>query len=157
MKLAITLAVSVFYSFTSFGQASKIINNSKYEGVVFSTKTEIWIGEPVRRWDPSEKDIQVLEDNLETFLSNKSKQQPNNKNLLFVCSHLKEYIRQYAGYMSANGERMIYVNALSKQFTKLFDWRKGMIETSDGGKYYWQIYYNLKKKTFKKFGINGNA
>jgi hypothetical protein len=74
----------------------------------------------------------------------------------FVRKNLKKYIRQYFGYVSATGEKVIYISALWKN-NKDRQWLTDYISVEDGGDYYWQIKINLSSQKCLMFSINGEA
>lgn len=68
----------------------------------------------IKRFTPSIDDILLTEGILKADL----KKNLNNANYKYILSHLKEYRRQYMGYYSKDGSRMIYINS----FPADLDW-----------------------------------
>ena len=69
---------------------------------------------------------------------------------------LNEYYRQYMVVRNRKGEKEVWINCLCEvQYVK--DWTKRVIQVMDGGKCYFSIKINLKKKSYSHFMVNGIA
>ena len=112
-------------------------------------------------WQPSEKEIDVLEVSLAKYLEQREKDGKSipPKGL---------YHRQYVGFVSQvgsvhNSERFIYGNFYPDAKEILSDWRdgrprdeaKGPMDICDGGPAFWGIVYQVSTKTFEAPEFNG--
>ncbi|WDF53393.1 hypothetical protein [Mucilaginibacter sp. KACC 22063] len=159
MKYLLILLLIFSYNLASYAQQSFIIDGPGYRGVIFDAKTKLTPHDTVSRWTPTENDIKELEANLVLFMKKTGKQLLYNQygTCPVIYKNLKKYCRQYAGYISDDGRKMIYVNCFwyekNDPFTK--DWHTKLISVFDGCSFYWQIHYNIEKKNFFSFQING--
>jgi hypothetical protein len=85
----------------------------------------------------------------------------------FIRNNLKSYYRQYWGYTNDKGEKVVFVNCLSKSFVtneeKYYGKKKGLrwkteeVMVFDGGKSFWRIKVNLTTQTQFDYAVNGDA
>lgn len=76
--------------------------------------------------------------------------------------NLKEkYYRQYLCYEDKEGDKIVYINAFCEipSFSKIgshkmLDWKKEMVDTSDGGNCYWSAEINLTKNVLTYVIVN---
>lgn len=162
MKSSIILIILFLSAHFTFGQiAGQIVEGKNYKGVIFPSEKKLNPKDTVTRWVPSELDIQNLELQLEKFIvkRNKKKLYYEGNGYPIISINLKKYIRQYVGYLSSKGEKIIYVNCFwyekNDPFSK--NWESRLIQVFDGGSYYWQIHYNVARKRFFSYSINGVA
>ncbi|TGE18657.1 hypothetical protein [Hymenobacter elongatus] len=141
--------------------AGEIVHGNEYHGVIFSAALKLQPEDTVRRWTPTAADIQRLEQDLIGFMHKQPKKSLVNHATQgpSIRQHLGQYTRQYAGYISPKGERIIYVNCVwdvdNDPFAK--DWPSRFIQVFDGGSSYWHIHYNVAKRKFLALAINGVA
>ena len=70
-----------------------------------------------------------------------------------IHKNLKNYRRQYFGIFGENGERILFINAFwDDDFSY---WLDNEVSVDDGGSYFWNIKYDIKKNSFKDFMVNG--
>ena len=140
---------------------NEVIERKDYKGIIFSSDFKLRSDDTVSRWTPSAAEIEELENNLGNFLTEKSKTTLINQGngCPIIHKKLRHYIRQYAGYISDKGDKRIYVNCFWDEDDKTFplDWKNRLVQVFDGCSYYWQIHYNVTKKTFNGFSVNGSA
>ncbi len=73
-----------------------------------------------------------------------------------VLDSIDEYVRQYQGIKDKMGNKILYVNFISKKELNLHPyWKKGWVSVCDGGFDYWQIKVNLKRKRCFEMDVNG--
>ena len=77
-----------------------------------------------------------------------------NANLLIKTD---EYKYQLVPVISENGEILVWANAFCNEFGKNFDWRNQLVTVDDGGKCFFNLYVNLKKNSYERFSVNGEA
>jgi hypothetical protein len=69
---------------------------------------------------------------------------------------LKEYVFQVVPAMTQLGDKVIWVNALCLDGTEdIGNLRNEIVEVNDGGKCYFNIGFNLRRKTVTHFYVNG--
>ncbi|MFD1875546.1 hypothetical protein [Hymenobacter bucti] len=59
---------------------------------------------------------------------------------------LSFYMRQYKGLNTADGQRVVWINAFPKAHSVPYNWKVMEVEVEDGGKAYFNIYVNLDTK-----------
>lgn len=75
-----------------------------------------------------------------------------------ILDSLGQYIRQYRGIKDKMGNKILYVNFISKKELKMHPyWKKGWVSVCDGGFDYWQIKVNLKRKRCFDLSVNGSG
>ncbi len=160
MKQHFILLALLFFYISAFTQTTnKIVEGKNYKGVIFFEGNKLRPQDTVSRWTPSNVEIEELENKLLSFMQKQSKKTIINQggNCPIIHENLNKYIRQYAGYLSPNREKIIYVNCFwydkDDPFSK--GWENKLIQVFDGCSYYWQITYNVKKQTFSGFSVNG--
>jgi len=140
---------------------NELVEGKNYKGIVFSRDFKLRSDDTVSRWTPSRVEIDELENRLGKFLKEKSKTRRLNQGngCPIIHKKLRHYVRQYAGYISDKGDKMVYVNCFWDEEDKAFplDWKNKLIQVFDGCSYYWQIHYNATKKTFDGLSVNGRA
>jgi hypothetical protein len=160
MKILLLSITFTLVAFTTFGQTiGKIVEGEKYKGIIFPAEVKIRITDTVTRWTPSESDIIKFEEKLKVFMNKQIGKQLFNQgnHCPIIFKNLSKYIRQYAGYISPKGEKMIYINCFwyeqDDPFSK--DWQTKFIQVFDGCSYYWQIHYNPNSQELFGFSVNG--
>lgn len=162
MKKFLVIFILFITNFKATSQTTNaLVEGKKYKGIVFSRDFKLRSDDTVSRWTPSSDEIDELEHKLGKFLKEKSKTSLLNQGngCPIIHKKLRRYIRQYAGYISENGDKMIYVNSFWEEDDKMFplDWKNRLVQVFDGCSYYWQIHYNVNKKAFDGFSVNGSA
>ncbi|MDO1451985.1 hypothetical protein Q0590_37295 [Rhodocytophaga aerolata] len=176
MKKLILLLL--FASFSSVAQTitrtEKITEQTTYvagkgfEGVIFSADYPAWIGSS-ERFTPTLEEIVLVENLLKSSLKEVNKPMINQGSYMGPVIHkrLHKYQRQYFGYISPKGERMVYVNCNYFRYNFIDriqgieqpddKWKKQQTEVNDGGSYHWQIQVNLTTKELFGLQVNGVA
>lgn len=133
------------------------------------------------RWNPTVADVEKADSLIMEFLvqqkkvvdktyNRRIKHRKLNKNS-FICmpkrwgdyddriiQHIDQYVRQYRGIKDKRGNRILYVNFISKdELIWHPGWEKKWITTCDGGYLYWQVKVNLRKKRCFDMRINGDG
>ncbi|TGE28092.1 hypothetical protein [Hymenobacter metallicola] len=153
--LLVLLNASLGYS----QPAGQLVGGNNYRGVIFPADYKIQPLDTMRRWTPTAADILPLEQDLVVFMNKQPRKSLVHQTTYgpSIRKQLGRYIRQYAGYISPKGEKIIYVNCLwdkgATGFTQ--DWPTHFIQVLDGGTSYWRIYYDTVKRKFVGLSTNG--
>jgi hypothetical protein len=142
------------------------VRGDSFEGVVFSKDfafpfLDNQSGE--RRFTPTLADIEAAEKILLTQLriANASKLNQGGDCGPVIDQNLKLFVRQYYGYITEEGERVVYISCLNKgNYTitnskAIPNWLKGAVVVLNGGSNYWQIQANLNKSQLFGLAVNG--
>ncbi len=72
--------------------------------------------------------------------------------------HPSKYLRQYFGCYNEKGDKMIFLNCLSKEIKSTSDdWKNKQISTKDGGNNYFTILINITTQDCSYFMVNGSS
>ena len=67
-----------------------------------------------------------------------------------------QYCYQLFPYFNSEGEKLVWVNALSMDSVKGDDiWQNECIRVFDGYNYFWNVHLNLSKKEYQNLYVNG--
>ncbi|MDR0227557.1 MAG: hypothetical protein LBI72_00600 [Flavobacteriaceae bacterium] len=73
----------------------------------------------------------------------------------------KKYYRQYLCYEDKEGDKIVYINGFcevpslfNEGIYRRLDWKKEMVDTSDGGNCYWSAEINLTKNVLTYVIVN---
>ena len=139
----------------------KIVEGKNYTGVLLPVEAKLPPYEATHRWMPTADDVRMLEQDLVVFMREQSRSSPANCTDFgpSIRRNLGKYRRQYAGYLSPEGEQIIYVNCFWPSPNRTFGqrWQSQLVQVLDGGSSFWQICYNPKTRTFLAFSVNGVA
>ena len=159
-------------SFQLLAQNGQVIKGNRYRGAIFPSTYQM----PYRsnspedlRFTPTSEEIALLEKQLKKEIKaiNKDKRNQGPNFGPIIHRNLNKYVRQYIGFITPEGDRIIYVNFLWNHLN-IFERIKGYslwaenydedwITVHDGGSRYWQIKFNLGTKKFIDFYVNGVA
>lgn len=116
-------------------------------GYIFPASKElIIIGDPSwERWMPTERDVDLVEVLLQRELKAKRKEMGIKKP--------DRYQRQYVGYISETGERIVWVNALCGSHPKDQMEREPII-VFEGGPCYWNARVSIEQNAVLSLGAN---
>ena len=110
------------------------------------------------RFTPSKADIDSAESYLHLGLKRLYRRLPSVSFIKGpnIYRNLKNYARQYFGYVIKNHEKIILVNSFwDKYEINDPDWLQNYYHVYDGGNYYWNIKINLTTHKLFDFGVNG--
>ncbi len=173
--LSCCIAFLLLFSFST--QAQKIsftekrtsqltyVKGDVFEGVIFAKDFVFPFHENEsgdKRFTPSATEIEKAEKILKRDIKFINLLQPNQGlgNGPVIHKNLKKYARQYFGYYTPEGEKVVYISCLLKNNYKsvskeLPNWLKGAVLVLNGGSNYWQVQANLNKSTLFGLDING--
>lgn len=151
--IGILFVVSYVYS-----QEVVYVKGKGYEGYVFPKEHSIWGFPPEQnRYTPNLEDIaqaeKILQDSIGTDYVRSNQEAyckpPINKNTL------KKYVRQYVGYLTADGKIIIHVylnKGVEIDKNKLWE---DIIVVFGGGSNHWHIKINISTKELFDMQVNG--
>ena len=122
-----------------------------FDCAVFNANSNYWVPRQLR-FTPAPEDIDEAEFTLRTELWEINKKRDNQFNGYFIDEHLKDYQRQYVGYIDKDGNRILFINAFKSGGG---NWLKDIVRWRDGGSSFWQVKFNLKTKKLFEFRVNG--
>lgn len=123
---------------TSFFLLKSITNQNKRINL---TKAEVGLAE------------ELLKSKLKEININQSNQVGKCPN---ICKKLKKYTRQYFGFETKNGEKIIWINLFWNK-DLLNEVNTGVISVNDGCSYYWNIEVNITNRTLTNLDVNGGS
>ncbi|MDR1181541.1 MAG: hypothetical protein LBL13_06155 [Bacteroidales bacterium] len=143
-------------------QSSMNVKEKGYKGYIFPKEHSIWGFPPEQnRYTPSEEDIvqaeKILKDSICSdyvkFNQQQYKKPPINKKTL------KNYVRQYVGYLTDNKEIVIWLNLIKKEYA--YDGVQNpsydIISIKDGGYNFWSIRINITTRKLYDMRVNGES
>ena len=140
------------------------VKGETFEGVVFSKDFMLPFLSEVpasSRFTPSVEDIEQAELLLARDLKSVNALQLNQGGIKGPVIHdnLQRFVRQYFGYYSNEGDKVIYISCLLKDnyantSEKPARWLDGAVVVLNGGSNYWQVQANLNKTNL--FGLDVN-
>lgn len=141
------------------------VNGHTFEGVVFSKDFVFPFlsnesGD--RRFTPTNQEIEAAELLLIKEIKSVNALQKNQGGECGPVIHhnLKQFVRQYFGYYTPSGEKVVFISCLLKANYKSLsqevpNWLKGAVVVLNGGSNYWQVQVNLDKSSLFGLDING--
>lgn len=140
------------------------VKGETFEGVIFSKDFMLPFLSDVSassRFTPSVEDIEQAELLLVRDLKSVNALQLNQGGIKGPVIHdnLQRFVRQYFGYYSNEGDKVIYISCLLKDnynntSEKPARWLDGAVVVLNGGSNYWQVQANLNKTNL--FGLDVN-
>jgi hypothetical protein len=143
---------------------NNLITTPEYTGVILpvsaASKFSSIFSKPLTGyWEPSIDDIVRAEECIRRFLvsaQDDAQLDPyHRESAAFILSNLKDYRRQYLG-ITVGGEKRIWCNSFLSD-AAYPDWEHTLVYVLDGGKYYWQIEYDLLRDECTNFHVHGEA
>jgi len=134
-----------------------LIRNNNSIGEVFNENFKTnEIDKSLKRFTPTIEEINQAENILKLDLKKRNK----SKDGRFISKNLKDYKRQYLGYINSDGDKMLHVSFDLDKNSKNQDdrfWKEEYKMILDGGVSYWIAIINLKTNKLESFAINGVA
>ncbi|MDR2204860.1 MAG: hypothetical protein LBE36_01695 [Flavobacteriaceae bacterium] len=159
MKIILTLLLSCGICSINVGHCDGYIMDFKYyKGYVFDKSKEVtFINGVSNRFTPSKQEIEHIEKIISVSIPKEKKATTNlGKQCPKISKNLKNYNRQYIGYMDINGNRIVWINFIWKKNCPS-NWEKDIILNMDGCSYFWQTKINLEDDKIFDLFINGMA
>lgn len=139
------------------------IKSKNFEGVIFSKDFMLPFLSDVtasKRFTPTVEDIERAELLLSKDIKAVNALQLNQGGIKGPVIHenLNRFVRQYFGYYSDEGDKVVYISCLLKgnydNTSKSARWLDGAVVVLNGGSNYWQVQANLNKPNL--FGLDVN-
>jgi hypothetical protein len=110
-------------------------------------------------WEPSLDDISKAEERIRQYLVS-AQDDPNldtyhRESAAFIVANLEQYRHQYLGIV-VDGAKRIWCNSFFSD-RSFPDWERVPVCVLDGGRYFWQIEYDLSKDECINFYVHGEA
>lgn len=156
MKRNILLIGFALLCMSGYSQESTLMKGKGYTGYAFNKEHFVFmsIDNQKERYTPTKKDViqieKILKDSIGRVL--KKQRYPNtsiNRNTL------KKYKRQYVGFITKNGDVVIWISLLRNKEIDDVELSKDIVTVLDGGEKYWSVFINLTKDTLYGVRING--
>ena len=114
------------------------------------------------RFTPTAQDIETVEAMLtnDLKLANAGLVNQGKNAGPVIHENLPKYARQYYGYITLKGERIVLISnfwGANYKSEKEKNWKIGAVVVMDGGSNYWQIKANLTSKKLFDLNVNGSA
>jgi hypothetical protein len=145
------------------------VSGCGFKGIILTAEYDMGVLSPIPkdwpRFTPQEADVveaeKIVRDSIERLNKDKRNQLEGSPN---IEENLSSYFRQYVGFLSASGHRILYVNMLWNE-VPLIDrmvkgsdprgYNDGFCNMVDGGSAYWQITIDLDSAEVIHFSVNG--
>ena len=155
MKKNILLIGFALLCMSGYSQEYTLVKGKGYTGYAFNKEHFVFmsIDNQKERYTPTKEDVmrieKMLKDSIGSVLKKKKIYDTSiNRNTL------KKYKRQYVGFITNNGNIVIYI-AFLKDIENIDELSKDIVVLYDGGETYWGIFVNLTKNTLYGVHING--
>ena len=140
---------------SGYSQESTLVKGNGYSGYAFNKEHFVFmsIENQKERYTPTKEDIiqaeKIVKDSIDNYLKREKIYTHSIKQ-----NKLKKYKRQYVGFITKNGDIVIYITFI-KNVDNIDELSKDIVNISDGGETYWRILINLTKNTLYQVRING--
>jgi hypothetical protein len=164
LQLFITL---LFASVNCFAQAkidssgAMHYKTNNFDCAIFPANAFMFIP-AIKRFTPTKEEVDKAELALNTQLEALNKPLINQGGRdPVIHKNLKNYGRQYFGYIDSLGHRMLFINCVWKKGEDEKDFYihflKDVEMVMDGGSYYWNIKYDIGANKLVELEINGQG
>lgn len=156
MKKYILLIGFALLCMSGYSQESTLVKGKGYTGYAFNKEHFVFmsIDNQKERYTPTKEDIMQIEKILKDSINSVLKKQ-KYCNTSINRNTLKKYKRQYVGFITKNGDVVIWINLLRNKEIEDIELSKDIVTVLDGGEKYWSIFINLTKTTLYGVRING--
>ena len=169
--LIITSCKATFQEDHKFGQTATIIKKGKIESVIFSKDADCFFCNlGVSRFTPTIQEINEAEEILKKNIKEANVPMYNQGDgCPIIHKNLKNYRRQYFGFVDLEGNKVLYVNFSWAKYSisdkmkgypspnEDTSWKEVRLIVHDGCSYHWEIEINLTKQILKNLSVNGLA
>ena len=155
MKKNILLLGFALLCMSGYSQESTLVKGKGYTGYVFNREHFVFmsIDNQKERYTPTKEDIALAEKIIRDGIDNYLKREKIHTRSI-KQNKLSKYKRQYVGFITKNGDVVIYI-AFLKNINNVDMLSKDIITVLDGGETYWSVFINLTKTTLYGVHING--
>lgn len=153
-------------------QSNEIIERRNLNGVIFSQAYQNsnynWSDE-IKRFTPTIQDVELFENDLKAKLKKINGKRWNQVGSCpIIHKNLRNYIRQYLGFINKDGKKYLLINFVwknsalhesvdSEYYNELGDWKKHWQIWYDGCSHFWNIKYYIDSDTLFDLQINGSS
>jgi len=161
---------SLYYHIESLNSNVELIKKGKIESVIFSKDADCFLCNlGVSRFTPTIKEINEAEEILKKNIKSANDPMYNQGDgCPIIHKNLKNYRRQYYGYIDNMGHKILYVNFLWARHSVLDrlkgyhmddseSWKNDRVIVLDGCSYYWSIDINITEQKLQNMSVNGSA
>lgn len=155
MKKNILLLGFALLCMSGYSQESTLVKGKGYTGYAFNREHFVFmsIDNQKERYTPTKEDIALAEKIIRDGIDNYLKREKIHTRSI-KQNKLSKYKRQYVGFITKNGDVVIYI-AFLKNINNVDMLSKDIITVLDGGETYWSVFINLTKTTLYGVRING--
>ncbi len=155
MKKNILLLGFALLCMSGYSQESTLVKGKGYTGYAFNREHFVFmsIDNQKERYTPTKEDIALAEKIIRDGIDNYLKREKIHTRSI-KQNKLSKYKRQYVGFITKNGDVVIYI-AFLKNINNVDMLSKDIITVLDGGETYWSVFINLTKTTLYGVHING--
>lgn len=133
---------------------NKIFNGYIYDTNFYLLKS---IKDQSKRINLTKAEVELAEELLKSKLKEININQPNQAGKCpNICKRLNKYTRQYFGFETKNGEKIIWINLFWNK-DLVSEVNTGVISVNDGCSYYWNIEVNITNRTLTNLDVNGGS
>ena len=156
MKRNILLIGFALLCMNGYSKESTLVKGKGYIGYAFNKEHFVFmsIDNQKERYTPTKEDVIRIEKTLKDSIGSVLKKQ-RYSNISINRNRLKKYNRQYVGFITNNGDVVIWINLLKSKEIDDVELSKDIVTVSDGGEKYWSIFINITKNTLYGVRING--
>lgn len=155
MKKYILLILFTFLCINGYSQKSMFIKGNGYTGYIFSKEHFVFmsIDNQKERYTPTKEDVTHAEEIIKDSIDNYFKKEKIHTRSI-KQNKLNKYKRQYVGFITKNGDIVIYISFI-KNIVNMDELSRDIITVCDGGEESWSIFINITKNSLYKVHING--
>ncbi|GEM59277.1 hypothetical protein B0A78_13545 [Flavobacterium columnare NBRC 100251 = ATCC 23463] len=150
--------LSLIFSFFITINPSIFIKGKDFSGYIFEENHFVLmsIDNQDKRYTPTKEDIFLAEEIIKKDIFCVNKKLINQlKGYPQIHKKLKNYVRQYVGFLNKSNEKVIWINFIWKNRFTDKEYSNDIINVHDGGSYYWSIQINLTTKSASNLKVNG--
>jgi hypothetical protein len=147
------------------------VKSDNIKGTIFkssypASKLDIRPEDSLKRFTPSQEDIQLSETLIKSQIAALNKNHINQFGQKeFIERNLNKYFRQYIGFINEKGDSVIHVNFYWNSYTlsdkisgendSRLNYNSDYSTMYDGGSHFWNLNVNLTTKALYNLSVNG--
>jgi hypothetical protein len=135
------------------------VSGSNYHGFAFHKDwdVDVTIDDQQGRFTPTDEEIAQAEKLMQKKLAYVNREHPNQEGMCpIIDEHLREYKRQYVGFLDVHGYRVLWMNFVwdDKVSNQL---NKDILLAEGGCGHYWHLLVNLDTEKVYGLEVNGSG
>ena len=146
---SILLILTIFVCAYSFAQKVHSEDNSIHLIKMKNSERELYFSESIGAYSAKPNDIKVCEK-----LLTKAFHEAQRTGLIDIGRNLADYSRQFYGYVTKNGDTVIWVNCIFDKNHKLGTKLNEIILNEGGGDNYFRTTVSIRRKIYFNFEVN---